>query len=236
MATLREPGQTTWLALLATGLMSLAGGCSSTPHAQAPPLPPDPLLVPPKAPQLPGTPPSQAQAFQPNGVPALPASLTATNPATLAGASGWQGPTARPLQIDDGKSSGPPFLPGQLTSGSKTPQVPGMPGYLPPNPNPKVEEVPDVGKPFTPPVTPTGSWQTQAAPTPPTIPAAPTDADLAKRLRERGVVDQKQDATPDGVRLTCYISRGDGYRILEVTAPDYAAAAQAILKQLDASR
>ncbi|MBI3823508.1 MAG: hypothetical protein HY289_12635 [Planctomycetes bacterium] len=243
MAKARQAGQSRragrWLALAAAGTLSLAAGCSHTPHAQAPPLPPDPLLVPPQVQPIPGAQPTtaaQPQAFQPNGVPALPASLTATNTATLAGAS-WQGPNARPLKIDDNNSTGPSFLPGAFNPGTSTQQVPG---YLPPNANPKVEAIPDVNKPADPPVTPTGSWQTpNAAPvTQPATVALSAAELLAKQLKDRGVIDQKQDVGPDGVRLTCYVLQGPGggYRILEVTAVDYAAAAQAILQQLDVPR
>jgi len=210
--------------------------------------PPDPLygvMVPPGAPQPTNTPkadgasvPQRPQAWNnPGGVPAIPASLSSTNPATLAGTSG-QGPLGRPTPIADNNSSGPSFLPGQSTLGSKTQQVPEMLG---PNPNPRVEQVPDI-KPASQPVTPASSWQTPQPDQPAVQSAAavlPASAEiLSKRLQERGVLDQKQEAVPEGVRLTCYLPRGpDGkLPILEVTAADYATAAQAILQKLDASR
>lgn len=233
MAKLRIAGRLRWAGLLA---LSLASGCTGTPHAQAPPH--DPLhgvLVPPGipqptyAPKADGGVPTTPQAFNPGGVPATPASMSSSNPATLAGTS-WQGPLGRPTALDD---SGPPFLPGQSTLGSKTPQVPG------PNANPKVEAVPD-NTPSTPPiVTPTASWQTAAPVAPGVNVSQPSSAAiLAKQLQDRGVINQKQDAVPEGIHLTCYLSRGPeaGLRILEVTAVDYSSAAQAILQQLDASR
>jgi hypothetical protein len=243
-------GARRWISLLASGSLSLgmavATGCSSTPMASGPP--PDPLygvMVPPGSPQPTNTPkaegasvPPRPQAWNnPGGVPAIPASLSSTNPATLAGTSG-QGPLGRPTPIADNNSSGPAFLPGQSTLGSKTQQVPDMLG---PNPNPKVEQVPDI-KPANQPVTPAGSWQ-MPQPNQPAVQSAaavlPASAEiLSKRLQERGVLDQKQEAVPEGVRLTCYLPRGPagGLRILEVIAADYATAAQAILQQLDNSR
>jgi hypothetical protein len=226
--------------------MTVATGCSSTPMASGPP--PDPLfgvMVPPGLPQPTNTPkadgasvPQRPQAWNnPGGVPAIPASLSSTNTATLAGTSS-QGSLGRPTPIADHNSSGPPLLPGQATLGSRTQQVPDMLG---PNPNPKVEQVPDI-KPVNEPVTPAGSWQTPH-PNQPAVQGAsavvPTSAEiLSKRLQERGVLDQKQEAVPEGARLTCYLSRGPagGLRILEVAAADYASAAQAILQQLDNSR
>jgi hypothetical protein len=253
MVKTRQAGQTRgarrWVSLLAWssfGLgMTLAAGCSSTPVTSGPP--PDPLfgvLVPPGMPQPTNTPkasdssmPTTPQASNQGGVPATPASLSSSNTATLAGAS-WQGPLGRPLKMDDNNSSGPPFLPGQLTGRSKTQQVPGVLG---PNPNPKVEQVPDIA-PAVQPVTPTSSWQTPQM-TQPAVQTAnavqpPSTEALSKQLQDRGVINQKQDVAPEGVRLTCYVSRGPGagLRILEVTAADYASAAQAILKQLDATR
>lgn len=251
MVKSRQAGQTRWarrwvsrLAWGSLGLaLTLASGCSSTPVASAPPA--DPLfgvMVPPGMPQPASAPkaadasaPTTPQAFNQGGVPTVPASMPSSNTATLAGTS-WQGPLGRPLQIDD---KGPPFLPGSLTSGSKTQQVPATPAVLGPNPNPKVEQVPDITPPVQP-VTPTSSWQ---APNQPAVQTAATPqpasaAALSKQLEDRGVINQKQDTAPEGVRLTCYVSRGPGagLRILEVTAADYTSAAQAILRQLDTTR
>jgi hypothetical protein len=239
MVKTREAGQTRWAALLAWGSfglgLTLSAGCSHAPMASAPPA--DPILgvmVPPGLPQPVNTPKVEGaqvsptpQAFNQGGVPATPAS----NPATLAGNS-WQGsPLGRPLAIDD---RGPPFFPGQLTSGNKTQQVPGN---LAPNPTPKVERVPDITPPNQP-VTPTSAWQTPQ-PVVQTAAAQPFSEDaLAKQLRDRGVINQKRDTVPEGLRLTCYVSRGPdgGLLILEVTAADYASAVQAILQKLDTSK
>jgi hypothetical protein len=124
--------------------------------------------------------------------------------------------------------TGPPLLPGRSTLGNQPPTLPA------PNPNPKVEQVPDAtpGKPLI----PTASWQSNS-PSPP--PVEPTRAEiLLKQLQDRGVVNQKQDLVPEGIHLTCYITRGEGagLRILEATAADYPSAAQAILQQLELPR
>ena len=248
MAKNREAGQATgarrWIALLAWGALGLSvTGCSTSSVASTQTN--DPLLngvVPPgvplpnNGPKADASTPVPTQASNP-GVAALPASLSSSNPATMAGAS-WQGSLGRPTPIDNNRTSGPPFLPGQSTLGSKTPQVPG---FLPPNPNPKVEAIPDV-KPANPQVTPSANWQLPANPT---IPAgdgvksavqtqpANTDA-LTKQLQDRGVIDQKQDTVPGGIVLTCYVQRPGGLRILTSDpAPDYPTAAQAMLRKLD---
>ena len=252
MAKRREAGQTRgsrrWISLLAWGALGLAvTSCSSSPVASTQTY--DPLtgiMTPPGTPPNSGpkadaSTPLPAQVNNP-GVAAMPASLSSSNPATLAGTS-WQGPLGRPTPIDNNNSSGPPFLPGQSTLGNRTPQGPT---FLPPNPNPKVEAIPDV-KSAIPPVTPSASWQLPGNPTIPVsdgsgvkvaVQTQPANADgLAKQLQDRGVINQKQDAVPEGIHLTCYVSRGSsGLRILEVTAADYATAAQAILQQLDTPR
>jgi hypothetical protein len=173
------------------------------------------------------------QAFNANGVPAIPTSSGSSNTAQLAG--NWQSPLGRPQSLD-GTGSGPPFLPGQLTSNPQPSPTPGVPA---PNPTPRVEQVPDL-QPTTstpPTVTPIGSWQSpQSNPT--AVQTANLTPDYAKQLQDRGVLSQKQESTPAGLHLTCYLSRGPGggMRILEVTAADYATAAQAMLRELDASR
>lgn len=230
-----QAGQRRWLALLGLGLGSaLASGCSGTPHAQAPPH--DPLhgvLTPPGVPQPTYAPKTATGGInvQPlaGGVPATPASMTSSNTAALAGTS-WQG---KANAFEDNQF-GPPFLPGQTTLTNKsTPQVP------PPNAAPKVEAIPDVKPPTASNLAPTGAWQSEAPPVQPTKAIIPASAaQLSKQLEERGVLNQKQETVPEGVHLTCYLSRGPqgGIRIVEVTAADYASAAQAILQQLDGAR
>jgi len=226
--------------LLSILLVAGLAGCSSTgtnvTQHHDPLLnrtPPSSIAAP--APQTAGGPvtpvPSSSNPGQTSGVP------TSSNPATLAGAS-WQPPLGRPLAINDNNSTGPAFYAGQLTSTSRTPHGDA---FLPPNPNPKVEPVPDVhAAPSK--VAPTSNWGGPPTETPTVKPVnamTPGSADgLYQQLKNRGVVDQKVDTTPEGLHLTCYVSRGPsgGLRILEVTAADYPAAAQAILKQLDAPR
>lgn len=219
-----------WLPGVAWGVLFLAG-CSHPTNVSQPHDPLHGILAPPSLPRPTNSPnagPTATPAVtQTNDASAVP---TSSNPATLAAMS-WTGPAGRTLAIDD---SGPPFLPGQLTSGSRSQRPLG------PNPNPKVEQVPDVNP------TPTAQPQSQGPPSSgfqpaaQPAPAAPVSADdsVSKQLQDRGVVNQKQDVVPDGIRLTCYLSRGlsGGLRILEVTATDYATAAKAILQQLDNSR
>lgn len=195
-------------------------GCSNTPlTAQQNHDPLHGIRVPPGTQPQPGKGPTP-QAMEPGGVPSLPTSLSASNNATLATSSG-QGPWARKLAIDD---QGRPYTPGQLTSGSRDPN------YLPPNPNPKVEPVPDINAPTK--VTPAGNWQ----PPSPVAGGPSSDEMLFKHLQDRGILQQKQDTVPGGIRLTCYARSATGLRIYEATAADYPAAAQAILRQLDEAR
>jgi hypothetical protein len=247
MAKKRETGQTAparrWLSAVMAGSFGLGvtlfSGCSQTPVVNVPQQA-DPLhgvLVPPGMPQPTSTPkanvgwnPAPSQQF---GV----ADSTSTNNATLAGMT-WQGPLGKPLAIDDSNRT---QAPGQLTTGGKTQQTPATPGFLAPNANPKVEPIPDA-KPSNPPVTPTGAWQPLQANPQPTVqtvsnasaPSVSTDV-LGKQLQDRGVINQKVDQVPEGVKLTCYVARpgGAGFRILEATAVDYTSAAQAIVQQLD---
>jgi hypothetical protein len=71
----------------------------------------------------------------------------------------------------------------------------------------------------------------------PTAPAANPAEAIAKQLKDRGVIYQKLDRAPDGVRLTCYLAREGGgrFRILETTATDHATAVRAIIKQIDST-
>jgi hypothetical protein len=249
MAKKRQTGQTArarrWLSALLAGLGAMFfAGCSNTPVVNVPHAH-DPLhgvLVPPGMPQPTNTPkasvgwnPAPAQQFG-------AADSTSTNNATLAGMSS-QGQLGKPLAIDDSSRT---QAPGQLTG--KTPQTPVNPAFLAPNPTPKVQPIPDAR--------PAGSsWQPVQLDTPQpladapgvrpvvqTVGAAPpasANSDvLGKQLQDRGVINQKLDQVPDGVRLTCYVARteGAGFRILEATAADYASAAQAIVRQLDSAR
>ena len=248
MATTRQAGQKRWRARLAFGSfalsMTIAAGCAQTPTtAQQSADPLHGVRTPPGTVVPPNNPPPATTAIPPQlppqaqntgGVPVLPTSWASPNTATLAGATA-QSSLGRPLAIDDKGSSPPPFFPA-----SNSQQAPVQPGYVAPNPNPKVEPIPDsqpAAKSAN--VTPVSSWQAPQSTQPmvQTANAAPM-ADLAKQLKDRGVVNQSQDQTPEGLHLTCYVSRGasGGVRILEVTAADYNTAAQAILREIDAGR
>jgi hypothetical protein len=160
------------------------------------------------------------------GAPAIPTTLTASNPATLATTSG-QSPLGlpRPLAIDD-NHGGPPFFPGQ-----KTAQPQSTPGATT---TPRVERVPDIGQPAQPTSSTVFNPPNPSNVQPVSASQLTGDDLLRKQLEDRGVINQKLDRTAEGVHLTCYISRGEGFplRIAQVDAIDYAAAAQAILQSL----
>lgn len=229
MAMTRQTGQL--LMALAVGLGCL-NGCSHTPTATNQGH--DPILGvynPPSMPQPNSAPKTSAPttALPPNpGFQQPGGELMSTNNATLAGMSGNS--LGRPLALD-----GRAQPTGQLTSGSwAKPEQPANPGY---NPNPRVEKVPDI-EPTTAKSAPP-SWQGAAAAAPPPpapVAVTPTEA-LTQQLKERGVINQKVEALPNGVHLICYATRSNGApRILEATATDFAEAAQAILHQLDNTR
>ena len=239
MANRRQTGQRSWTFVLTLGAIGLSmpmlTGCSSAPTtAQQHHDPLHGVLVPPgTAPQPTNSPKAGNSAIAApqtgslNGIPAIPTNNTSSNNATLAGTS-FQGPLGKPLAIDD---EGRPHAPGQLTARSQPL------GFVPANANPKVEQVPDVN-PSPSRLTPTGSWQV-----PPTLSSAdtavPSPAEaISKQLQARGVLNQKVDPVPEGVRLTCYLPRNDspGLRVIDVIAADYATAAQAILRQLEPAR
>lgn len=203
-------------------LVMLLTGCSQAPTtAKQNHDPLHGILTPPGQPPQPGGAgkPSNPYATTPTDPPnATPTSFSSTNPATLAIGSG-QGPLGRPLAIDD---NGKPY-------------PTGAGGYPGPNPTPRVEPVPDIGPA---PMRPANDWKTPQIPAPNGASQIPTEQSLYAQLQSRGVLQQKQDAVPEGIRLTCYVSRGPegGLRAVEVTAGDYSAAAQTMLQQLEAKR
>jgi hypothetical protein len=238
MVKRRQARQRRWITLATIGafilFVPMMTGCASTPTTAQHHI--DPLIghrtppgsaAPPNAPNASHTPIAPPpQTGSTNSFPPIPANNTATNPATLAGATGIPVSLAKPLAIDD-------------EGRAKTTARSQPPGFVPANATPKFEAVPDVNA-SAPHATPIGSWQLPMSNVPPTLPpvdsvqAVPTDA-LRQQLQARGVVNQKVDPTADGVRLTCYVPRSDsqGLRVLEVSAADYPTAAQAILRQLD---
>jgi hypothetical protein len=208
-----RPGRSSFCPLLFVLCPLLLVGCSLGGSSGAKTASSDPLLglFPGADPVKP--PPAQAAAT----VPPLPPAQSTTAPAALAGGSGGR----PPLAIPDNNG-----VPAQLTAG---PRDAGW--NLAPNPNPKVVPVPrDDGASAN--LQRIGSW---AAPGTPATTAAPTSAQLDAQLKERGVVGQKADPVAGGLHLTCYVARPDNpsaIRVYEVTAADYAAAAQAILRQI----
>lgn len=255
MATTGKTGQkakTIWRRLLTAGAalglaLTTMAGCSTTPTTATQSN--DPLygsrtppgtVVPPQTPPQPTAaiaPPGAPQANNNVGVaPLTSAAPGASNTANLAGTS-WQSPLA-PIPLNN-TGNGPPFVP-QTTSSSKSP--PPDPNYVPPNDHPRVEPVPDAKTPGAPnaPIAPIPNWQAPAQTNPPIVRTANSVPviDYAKQLQDRGVIDQKVEQVPNGVQLTCYGPRdAEGRpRISQVTAPDYARAAQAILNEFDGKR
>jgi hypothetical protein len=248
MGTTRQTGQERrarrWRTMLACGAFGLSvtigTGCSQTPTtAQQSYDPLHGVRTPPGTVVPPTNPPPVTAAvgplppatINPVGVPALPTASTSANTATLAGSNG-QGPLGQPFPINDPNAHAP-FLPGQTTT---TANAQPAPGAVLPNPNPKVEPVPDAQPSAPPVVAPIASWQSpQSAPPVVQTASAAATPDYVKLLHDHGVQNQKIDQVPEGVHLTCYVSRGpaNGVRILEVTAKDFATAAQAMLRELD---
>ncbi|MSU77503.1 MAG: hypothetical protein EXS16_05325 [Gemmataceae bacterium] len=165
------------------------------------------------------------------GVPAIPTAFSGTNNAGLAAMS-TQGPLGRPLAIDDDGKSRPTADWARQGQALQTPTMPGYPGA---STTPRVERLRDNSA--TPPFTPIIGWQSQGSPlsTAQTANTSPTNLPLDTQLKERGVHKQSVAQVPEGILLTCYLSRGPagGIRILEATASDYLSAAQVILERLN---
>ena len=154
--------------------------------------------------------PQQTQA--PSAPPPATSRLNSTN-AALASAGPLQG--ARPtLAINDSRTpSTPPNTGSQLAANTKPTQPTVMP-------LPKQDAPPTV-------FAPTGKGQ-------PTTPAPANELELA--LKQRGVLFQKVDNVPQGVRFQCIVpskQNRDVTRVFEATAPDYISAVRAVLKQID---
>jgi hypothetical protein len=62
---------------------------------------------------------------------------------------------------------------------------------------------------------------------------------LQAQLKARGVLYQKEDRVPEGVRVSCIVASRQNpsiTRVYEAVARDYPSAVQAVLKQLDQQR
>ncbi len=225
-----------WFAICLVGTVcAVFTGCSNS-HNTSTQAGHDPLkgiMAPPTTVPVPnqqqatGTIASPPQGVYQGGVPAIPTTFSGTNNAGLAAMS-TQGPLGRPLAIDDDGKPRPVAdwaRPGQAT---QTPTMPGFPGA---STTPRVERLSDNSA--TPPFTPAINWPSQSSPLP-TAQTANAVLPLDVQLKERGVLKQSVEQVPEGILLTCFLSRGPagGIRILEATANDYPAAAQVILDRL----
>jgi hypothetical protein len=214
--------------------LSLAAGCSHT-QSHVPPEDPlhrTPIAVPadPNAPPPPSAAPHQggSSAVQP-----IPNTFGATNNATLAANTSLPG--ARPLAIPERAANEP--VPGQLTS---TPPSNFTPAAPIPGP-PRVLEVPaDTSALPGAAVQPASSWSTNGA-APTAAPAAATGVttdNFARLLAERGYTLQnlRQSSLAQGVHVTCIASYQNSATqdVFEVTAADFDAAGQAILREATA--
>ncbi len=175
-----------------------------------------------------------APTQQAGGVPPIPNQLSGSSIASMAPLPNTKqlsiGETPsiaiRPAdaQFTNGSKAGPPPQPwgsGVQGSGSQSNTAP-----------PRVMPIPqDNGS--------TATWSGNGQP-PATLPntsrVEPTPEMLDQRLKQRGVVGQKQEPADGGIRLTCSVIPPNDpgtLRFYTVTAATYTAAAQAILQQMD---
>lgn len=183
------------------------------------------------------------------GVPALPTALSSTNNATLASHSSLPGhPPTLAIPATRAGTAAP-------ADNSRSNAAPPESAFPPPNPNPKVVPVPrDTGAALpttTGGVQAAGSWQPGTLPALGSTPAVstpavnvPTASDVltpetfGAQLARRGyrLVQQKQAPLAGGVHLVCLAAPAanpDAPTVFETTGPDYATAAQAILREAE---
>jgi hypothetical protein len=248
-----------WRGGAALGLCACLGafGCSSTGSSTAPSataaaksndpffgatMPPPPQANDPvkPAPQAPPTQSAQnpgwtAPTQQAGGVPPIPSQLSGASVASMA-------PLPNTKQLSIGETPSIAIRPSevQFTNGAKTSPPPQPWGGA-------VQPTGGAGNTAPPRVMPipqdnssTATWSGNGS-TPPNLPpppaaSGPTSEMLDQRLKERGVVGQKQEPVNDGIRLTCSVIPANDpgtLRFYTVTAANYVAAAQAILQQMD---
>jgi len=195
------------------GLLALSLGCAS--HSQTK-TQGDPLIgeIYPKGQgPTPQTTPNGPPGFAPSKTSSIAPPSSPTQSLTPAALATTTLPGGRPLAITP-KNFDP--VPGTLTSSTqiKTPE-------------PLVVPIPKDTT--TTGLQPTASWNG----------GPPSQNDIIAQLGKRGVLFQKQDNVPEGVRLTVVVPHPQQpgvTRVYEATAPDYPAAVQAILLQIDQSR
>ena len=255
-----------WQRGAALGLCACLGafGCSSTSPspdlskaaksndpffgATMPPTPQaDPVKSPPPPPQTTQNNGWTAPTQQAGGVPPIPSQLSGASIASMAPLPNTKqlsiGETPsiaiRPAdaQFTNAPKAGPPPQPwGSGVQGSGV-QGSGVQGSgVQGSGAPRVMPIPqDNGS--------TATWSGNGPP-PSTLPSTsrvepanePTPEMLDQRLKQRGVVGQKQEPTDGGIRLTCSVIPPNDpgtLRFYTVTAASYVAAAQAILQQID---
>lgn len=201
-----------WPAVLVLCLGVTSTGCRSPGHPAG-----DPMLGPVNPPGINGEQLPRATSKTLADAPAAATVQSSTTPAGLANNS--QLPGGRPLVIGDGQS-GPNW---QLTNVGKG----AVPAQNAASQKPTVQPVPR-----DPPPSPSGlvpsSWTTSDT----------TTESLLAPLKARGLVGEQHETTPEGIRFSCFLpsrSSPANLRQYEVTAPDLAAAVQAVLRQIDGS-
>lgn len=247
-------------AALGLGGSVIAGGCSPMQTAGPSYEPLYGVFPPGGAPAPPGkfVPPASAGQKKPEesprasaaaGVPALPTTTSSTNNATLASHSALPGsPPALAIPAARTGAAAP-------TDNSRSNAAPSELVFPPPNPNPKVVPVPrDTGAALPAPtggVQAAGSWQPGTLPalgatspinTPavnvPTAPTALTPDTFGAQLAQRGyrLIQQKQAPLAGGIHLVCLAAptaQPEASTVFETTGPDFATAAQAILREAE---
>lgn len=188
----------------------LQTGCSTTkPHAKGDPLVGE-IHPPGGAPNSP-VPPNPASHSKSAAVPPIPSTQGPVTNASLA-------------SLDGGRS---------LAIGSNTPVSGGQPASyvtpanMPPvSPSPGGPKVMPLPRDTSPPaVATTGSVSANQQ----------TNDLLQAQLKARGVIFQKQDSVPDGVKFVCIVPvpGSNDNQFFEATARDYPTAVQAVIFQID---
>lgn len=149
-----------------------------------------------------------------SNVPAIPPATASSN---VALAMATPLPGARPLSIGENVNEPVPARPATTLTSTNT-----TPGNALSRPQPVVvplpRETPDV------------------QPALMTVPASQSNEYFLSQLRARGVTWHRADSVPGGIRFSCIVPNRQNptiTRTFEATAPDFPAAVNAVLQQID---
>jgi hypothetical protein len=215
-------------AVIGLALVSGLAGCTSTPQTHAG----DPLFGEyyPKGPNgQPMPPPNSGVNKTTSGVLPVPPASSATSTAAIANNTALPGGRALAINEKNG-------VDWTLTGNPNNNTTPAQPTA---NHPPIVQPVPQDPS-YSAPINATSNQSTGNAVPAGTAPAPPmgmvtTDVLLAT-LQGKGAVGLKQEAVPDGVRVSCYVPQAgnpSNLRYMETVARDYPTGLQAILQQID---